>query len=535
MIYGILRVSHWFFSRFLHCIEGIGMNLKELIVPLIFAVLGTWAIQYFFFNKPTAQDGARSMSSFTAPASPQEERALNTEIDFIDVKRTVHPTVTQVQTDGAIFHFSTDGATLDRLEFKRKSDKKEYTIDTIMPLTDADRENRCFLVAYDFKTPFFYTMQGQQEVGDTTVLTYTAETDDALMTKIFTIYKHTCQVDLEMKVALKKPDAVLGQLRVFCPSPLMAELGEKDVISAITAGPEGKLVKTVRSSVALNQGWRNPVIFGTDSRYFVHTLVKDPQSFCQRAYFKFFDKTRMMAIIEGPAMTQNSAWKISFFMGPKDEAALVAVDPRLEQTLDYSGLLGPIAKWFLALLNFFYNYLHSYGWAIVILTLLMKLLLLPLTIKAEAGNKKRLEFQKKLEYVKHRYKDDPERSKLEQAELISKHGLPGLSGCLPILLQLPVVYALSRVLSSSFELYQAPFLWIPDLSSSDPWYILPILTSISMLFMMQGTDVRQRLTSVAMAIIFGAFSTTFSAGLALYIFVSTFSSVIQSLIQKRFA
>lgn len=511
------------------------MNLKELIVPLIFATLGTWAIQYFFFNKPTVQEGVRTMSSFTAPTGVQEAKPLNTEVDFIDSKRTSEPMITLVKTDGCNLYFSTDGASLDRLEFIRKSGAKSYTIDTVFPVVDTERENRCFLVAYDFKTPFFYTFEGQQDVGDTTELTYAAETDEALLTKIFTVYKHTFQIDLEMKIALKKPEASVGQLRIFVPSPLMSDLGENDQISAIVAGPQGKLQKTLRASIALNQGWVNPTLFGSDSRYFVHALVKDPQTFCQRAYFKFYDKTRMMAIVEGPAVKQDSSWKVSFYCGPKEETAFAAVDPRLEQTLDYSGLLGPIAKWFLMLLNLLFNYLHNYGLAIIALTALIKLLLLPLTIKAEAGNKKRLEFQKKLEYVKRRYKDDPERSKIEQAELISKHGLPGLSGCLPIMLQLPVVYALSRVLSSSFDLYQAPFLWIPDLASKDPWYILPVLTSVCMLFMMQGTDARQRLSGVAMAVIFGAFSTTFSAGLALYIFVSTFLSVVQTVIQKRFA
>ena len=401
------------------------MNLKDLIIPMLFVILGTWAIQFFFFNKPAPQEGVRTMSSFTAPTGTQECKPINTEIDFIDLKRTAEPVITQVQTKGANLYFSTDGASLDRLEFKRQINKKEYTIDTVFPLTDTDRHNRCFLVAYDFKTPFFYTLVSNQSIGDTNVLTYRVENDDATFTKIYTIYKNTYQIDLEMKLALKKADTSIGQLRIFYPSPLMAEIGEGDIISAIVAGEQGKLQKIARASIVLNQGWVNPSMFGTDSRYFVHALVKDPQAFCQRAYFKLFDKTRIMAIIEGPAIKQDSSWNVSFYFGPKEEAALVAVDPRLEQTLDYSGLLGPIAKWFLILLNFLYAYLHSYGWAIVVLTLLIKLILLPLTIKAESSNKKRLEFQKKLEYVKQRYKDDPERSKQEQAELISKHGYQG--------------------------------------------------------------------------------------------------------------
>lgn len=141
-----------------------------------------------------------------------------------------------------------------------------------------------------------------------------------------------------------------------------------------------------------------------------------------------------------------------------------------------------------------------------------------------------------MDYVRQRYKDDPERLKQEQAQLIAKHGLPGLSGCVPILLQLPIFWALSRVLSSSIDLYRASFLWIPDLASKDPWYILPILTTVSMIAMTRTTaDSKQQLTSIAIACVVGAVTTSLSAGLALYMFVQTFLSVVQAFIQKRFA
>jgi YidC/Oxa1 family membrane protein insertase len=105
-----------------------------------------------------------------------------------------------------------------------------------------------------------------------------------------------------------------------------------------------------------------------------------------------------------------------------------------------------------------------------------------------------------------------------------------------LLLQIPIFFALSRVLSSSIYLYHASFLWIPDLAAKDPWYILPLLTTLSMIAMMRSTgDSKQQLSSIAMAMIVGAVSTSLSSGLALYIFVGTFLGVVQSFIQKRFA
>ncbi len=511
------------------------MNMREFIVPLIVALIGTWAIQYFFFPKQSPQGGVRTVQPFIAPTGVQEAKPLNTEIDFIDIKKDGYSEFTEVETENVTLVFSTDGASLDRLEFKRKTDGKFYTIDTIFPVQEVEREKRCFLVAFDQKTPYYFKLINRQELPDATVISYQAETEDGILVKTFTIYKQSYKIDLDIKVTPKKSDNTIGNVRIFFPSPLMPELENTDVISAIVAGDQGAIKATLRSKININQGWILPTLFGTQSRYFVHAMVQDSQSFCQRAYYKLFDKTRMTSILEGPKVEKESSWKLSFYFGPKELQALVKVDPRLE-SLDYSGLLGPIAKWFMLLMKWLYSFLHNYGLVIIALAICVKLVLLPLSIKAEAGNKKQVELQKKIQYIKHRYKDDPERSKQEQAELIAKHGMPGLSGCLPLLLQLPIFYALSRVLSGSIDLYHASFLWIPDLAVRDPWYILPILTSLSMIGMMRSTgDSRQQISSIVMAIFIGIVSLNLSSGLALYIFVTTFLGVVQTFIQKRFA
>jgi YidC/Oxa1 family membrane protein insertase len=180
------------------------------------------------------------------------------------------------------------------------------------------------------------------------------------------------------------------------------------------------------------------------------------------------------------------------------------------------------------LLKFLYSLIGNYGLAIIVLTVLVKLLLLPFTYKSEASMRQQAEVQKKLAYLQQRYKDDPEKLNQERTELIRKHGMPGLGGCLPLLLQLPLFIALSRVLYSSIELYKAPMWWIPDLSASDPYYILPIGVAIVMLLQAATVDAKQRLSVIAMALVFGALTVNFASGLALYIFVSTLLTVVQT-------
>jgi len=137
--------------------------------------------------------------------------------------------------------------------------------------------------------------------------------------------------------------------------------------------------------------------------------------------------------------------------------------------------------------------------------------------------------------LRQRYKDDPETLAREQAEVMRKFGAPMLSGCLPLLLQIPIFFALSRLLSNSFELYQAPMLWISDLSASDPYYIFPVLVAGSMLLNAASADAQQRFQMIAIALVLGAVTANLSAGLALYLTVSTALGLLQSRLVSAFS
>lgn len=508
------------------------MTIKEFIVPLILALLTTWAINYYFFSSKKAAP-AGTTQSFVAPTGPQTVKPLNTEVDFVDIKRTAEEVLTTVETPQATLVFSTDGGCLYRLDFKRMAGRNESAISTIFPPSEQERENRCFLVGFPEMTPYFYELANRTENDATVALTYKAPYAGGHITKTFTIYKKTFQVDMEINLQPAEAEKNTT-LRIFYPAPIMPELQKYEQISSVVGDEAGKIRKVARASINVNQGWLNPTIFGADSKYCVHTLIKDQSGFTQRAYYKLYNQMRMASILEGPTVAKPTTWKLSFYFGPKELNAMAAVDNRLEQTLDYSGLLAPLAKFLLAFLIFLFGYLHNYGLAIIVLTLLIRLILLPITIRGEAAMKQQVETQKKLKYLKERYKDDPQQLAQAQAELMRTQGLSSLSGCLPLLLQLPIFYILARVLSCSIELYKAPFaFWIHDLSAIDPWYILPILTTIMMLMSMTAVDAKQRLMSVVMAVFVGAISTTFSAGLGLYMFISTAFGVVQTFIQRK--
>jgi YidC/Oxa1 family membrane protein insertase len=512
------------------------MNIRDLLMPVSFAFLSVMALNYFF---PGSKGPEEVESSFVAPRERKEYRPLNLEVDFFDAKHTGEPKIINLETQWGYLSFSTDAASLDSLDCKRESNGFIKTIRTIFPVTETERENRCFLVALQEKTPFYYELLSADENESAYELMYVGGNDDCVIQKIFIIDKKNPKIDLLVEVAPKNGKHVAIEPRIFFPAPHMPDIKESDVISSVVIDQENVFAKNQVNKLDVYRGWFKPVTFGSDSRYFVHSMISDGDHFAQRAYYKLEDRTRLFSILEGPTVEQKASWRLSFYCGAKDLDDLVAVDVRLEKTLEYSGLLSSISKLMLYLLKWFYKYLRNYGLAIIALTLLIQILLLPLSLRndEEKFKAKQLEYQRELAYIEQRFKGNPEQLIAERAELIRKNGLPfpGFGCLLPILLQIPLFIALRNVLSSSFEMYQAPMAWIPDLSQRDPYYILPLLLMLFMLLQDdKGGDQQQKTVKMMMAFMFGAITATMSAGLTLYFFVTQAFGFIKGRVIKYY-
>ena len=507
------------------------MNIRDLVLPIAIGFLTVITLHYFF---PTKQQ-KEVESSFVAPQ--EQIKPLHLEIDFFDEKRTKEATAISVETEWSSLSFSTDGACLTSLDYKRELNGKSHNIQTMLPQLESNKEDKCFLLALNEKTPWYYTLLSLQENKDSHEIIYAASNDECVVQKIFIIDKQFPKIDLSIEVAPKNGKKIEIEPRLFLPAPFMANIQDSDMISSIVIDQNNVFTKESINKLNTMRGWLKPKLFGADNRYFIHSLIDDNDHFTQRAYYTIKDHGRFISIMEGPTITEKTAWKMSFYMGPKELHSIAAVDQRLEQTLDYSGMLSFLAKIMLFILNWLYSYVHNYGFAIIILTLLIQLLLLPVSLRSneEKFKKQHMEYQRELAYIEQRFKDQPDRLLAERTALIKKKGLPGFGCLLPLLIQLPIFFALSRVLSSSFELYQAPMLWIPDLSLRDPYYILPILVVLSMLIQdINTSDPQQRMSKIMMAFLFGAITSSFSAGLTLYICMSRIFGFIQSKIMNYF-
>ncbi|HEV2601694.1 MAG TPA: YidC/Oxa1 family insertase periplasmic-domain containing protein [Candidatus Babeliales bacterium] len=513
------------------------MNIRELLLIVGLALITSKGIEYLFFPKTAdgVQEIVNSGDSFTAPKAQQVVKPLNTEVDFVDTAVTSEPILTEVETAHAHFVFSSYGASLQKLTFKRNGRGVRDDIETITPVADTDREERCFLVGLTEKTPYQYQLVAREDTDESIVLQYQAEFYAGRILKTFTVSKATCQLAVKIQVIPTVMDQPV-QIRLLYPAPIMKDIAATDQISGLVNDKKDFITMHSRDAVA-EKGWFAPTFFGAENRYFVHAMIADHNKFVQRGYYKLSGRNDLFSILEGPEKTGEQSWTLLFYFGPKEREIMASVDPRLEQTLGFSGwfgiLLFPIAKWLLVLLNMLFAYFGSYGWAIIAITVLIKLILLPFSLQGARSSKKNSEMQRKLRHLQQKYKDNPERLAEERMELMRKEGL-GLSGCLPLLIQIPIFIALSRLLSSAIELYQAPFFVWKDLAAPDQYYILPGLIMISMLIQATTVPDNQRMTLVVGALVLGAFGSNLSAGLCLYIVVSTILGVMQSFVQNRF-
>lgn len=212
------------------------------------------------------------------------------------------------------------------------------------------------------------------------------------------------------------------------------------------------------------------------------------------------------------------------------------IDLDLRSSIDF-GFFGIFGKPLFLLLHFFYQYIPNWGVAIIILTILIRIIFFPLNHKSLKAMKKMAELAPEMEKLKKKYGKDPQKLQEEMMKLYAQAGANPLSGCLPILVQIPVFIALYNVLMVTVELKGAPFiLWIKDLSDKDPYYILPILMGLSMIaqqFITPSTDKNQQIIMYIMAAVFTFMFLTFPAGLVLYWLTNNILGLLQSLIINK--
>lgn len=269
--------------------------------------------------------------------------------------------------------------------------------------------------------------------------------------------------------------------------------------------------------------------------YFLSAIIPD-QNTLNTYYGKPLQQDRFVVGVIAPVTVVNAgqAQTLShrYYIGPEIEDLLAPLAEGLELTKDY-GILTIIAEPLFWVLKLIYSFVGNWGWAIIILTVLIKLAFYKLSETSYRSMAKLRKFQPKLQQLKENYGDDKQLFQQKLMQLYREEKINPMGGCLPILVQMPVFIALYWVLLYSVELRQAPWiLWIDDLSAPDPYYVLPLIMGASMWLQMKLNpttlmDEMQQKVMQLMPIIFTVFFLWFPSGLVLYWVVNNVLSIAQ--------
>ncbi|MCP5183484.1 MAG: membrane protein insertase YidC [Pseudomonadales bacterium] len=379
--------------------------------------------------------------------------------------------------------------------------------------------------------------------GETGELELSVETADKRVVKRFVFPPEGYLIDvehaLENRSAMSMEAALFSQFKRDDKEPIVEEgfsFGPRSFLGGALTTSEERYVKisfddledaAVQRTVA--GGWMAFL-----QHYFVGAWIADPDE--TNTYYA--NRRNDGLYVFGYASPKKSvapgdtvSWHARLYAGPKEQERLAGVAPNLNLTVDY-GFLWWLASPLFDLLTWLEGIVGNWGVAIILLTLMVKIVLYPLFNISYKSMAKMRKVAPELKRLQERYADDRQKLSQEMMKLYQKEGANPLGGCLPMLLPMPVFLALYWVLWESVELRQAPFFgWIQDLSSMDPLFVLPLLMGVSMYLQQlmapaMGDPMQQRMMRI-MPVMFTVLFLFFPAGLVLYWLVNNVLSIAQ--------
>jgi YidC/Oxa1 family membrane protein insertase len=435
------------------------------------------------------------------------------------------------ENDKVKFQVSSEGMAVLNYESKNYYDRQNKPI----ALTSENKPVLAFTWGPENKIVNFKVTQDKEAFkGIATV-------GDVTIERTLTYHPESYSFNQEIKIT--NPQNKANQFNLVSQSDI-TQAGSKSFLSSsyefqdlfTLSGGHKEHVNVSRSSDNLKNEYKTVNLYSLGTQYFTTGVLDESDvlpdlKFTTDVSAKNVIHTLMYAV----PTTAQALYKQAIFMGPKSSDNLKAANENFVELVDY-GFFGAISKPMLVIMKWFYGLVGNWGFAIVLLTLLVRSIVLPFNLMSFKSMKGMQLIQPQLAELRARYKDDPMTLNREMMAVMKQNNANPLSGCLPMLVQIPIFFALYRVIGSSVELYQAPFFgWIQDLSFHDKFYILPVLMGITMYIQQKLTpstmDPTQAKIMALMPVVFSVFMLNLPAGLTLYMFVSAVFGIAQ---QKTF-
>jgi YidC/Oxa1 family membrane protein insertase len=498
---------------------------KRLIIATVISVLFFIAYDALFAPKPLIDTNKTVEQNQSAPAT----NLANSTTD----KAAIAPK--QISKNIATIEGATYSATIDELgrisnftlkdsKFKNENGEQISLLKPSSPLpleirfSDTAINEKAFKVAYTVSSDKIDATKSPANI------TLTQNLDSFSVVKNLTFYPDG-SYDIDVKVNSNHEYFITAGFR-----PIVAVDGY--TVHGVLLRKEDDSLEIIEDGDAKgNEIFRGVDLLANSDRYYT-TL--------------FYDNKRSMEVFiqnDADENTLSFARNIGNFsakgyIGPKDYKTLKAIEPSLVDTIEY-GWFTFIAKPAFLLLDWLYSFIGNWGFAIVALTIIIRIVLFPLTYKGMVSMNKLKELAPRMKEIQTKYKGDPQKINAHVMELYRKHGANPMGGCLPILIQIPIFFAIYRVLLNAIELKGAEWiLWINDLAELDPYFILPILMGITMYIQQHitptnFTDPMQEKIMKFLPLIFTFFFITFPAGLTLYWFINNLCSIAQQMVVNK--
>ncbi|OGR82321.1 MAG: hypothetical protein A2636_01310 [Elusimicrobia bacterium RIFCSPHIGHO2_01_FULL_64_10] len=301
---------------------------------------------------------------------------------------------------------------------------------------------------------------------------------------------------------------------------VQSEQKENDSVTRVLAypSPKGEVVKFKTGRHPMEYRWA-----GMDNRYYLFAMLPRPGTFGFLSAEKSKTHPGEIRLETEPIDMEpgeTRRFEMDFYVGPKGYARLKSRGLGLEHAVDF-GFFGFLGKWALKALNRLNHVTGNYGWAIILLTCGMQVLVLPLSLKSYKATAAMKKLQPKIQDLQKRHKDDSKRMNQEMMDLYRQAGTNPFGGCLPMILQIPIFWAFFTMLRNSYELHGSPWiLWIHDLSRHDPYYVLPVVMGGGMFLQQKISgavgDPNQAKIMMFMPVVFTFMFLKFPSGLVLY-------------------
>jgi YidC/Oxa1 family membrane protein insertase len=383
--------------------------------------------------------------------------------------------------------------------------------------------------------------------------------DRVRLTKSFTFSGDSYVTDLEIRVRNLSQERLSDQLGVsffFQPYSGLEESSYNP--SQVAAFQKGELTAHPFNDLQKKDlSLKSPVDWvGYENNYFTQAIIPLEDKVYQMVARVVDANKQLIQVVylSEPFQldpNEENTLKLRLYMGPKELDQLSKAEHNLPKAVDY-GWFTVIAKPLLHVLNWFYRFTHNYGIAIILLTVIIKIVFWPLTQKSFQSMQAMKKLQPKIAQLREKFSDDKEKLNQELMQLYKTYKVNPLGGCLPMVLQIPVFFALYRMLNGAVELRHMPFmLWIDDLTAPDRLNIgfsipylggLPVLTilmGVTMFIQQKMTpstgDPRQEQIMLLMPVVFTVMFVNFPAGLVLYWLVNNVLSIVQQYFVNRSA